>query len=165
MLFCEGFSGSNIFGEEETMPTIRIQGKDLTYEEKDIIKFDEGLIGMPHLQRMVLINNTEIAPFFLLCSLDDSQINFLVLEANTYFPNYSPHFSEILRQQLGIGKTENPLVLVTVTIASEWIKSTINLRAPIVVAAATMQGAQVVLSDSQYQLAEPLPVAWTVAGA
>ena len=76
------------------MPTIRIQGTDLTYEEKDIIRFDEGLIGMPHLRRMVLINQTDIAPFLLLCSLDDSQLAFLVLEAVVHFPRYTPRLSQ-----------------------------------------------------------------------
>ena len=141
------------------MQTIRVQGTDLAYEEKDILKFDEGLIGMPQLRRMALIHYTEIAPLLLLCSLDQPDVTFLVLEANAHLPDYAPRFSANVQKQIGLAEGEMPVLLVTVTIAPEWTASTINLRAPIVIGPTTMRGAQIVLMDSQYQLAEPLPFA------
>lgn len=139
------------------MQTIRVQGTDLAYEEKDILRFDEGLIGMPQLRRMVLIHYSEIAPLLLLCSLDQPDVTFLVLEANVHFPAYGPRFSAHLRTQLGLAEEEAPVLLTTVTIAPEWTASTVNLRAPLVIAPTSMRGAQVVLTDSRYELAEPLP--------
>ncbi len=139
------------------MGSICIQGTDLTYGENDIIRFEEGLIGMPQLRQMVLIHYTEVAPILLLCSLDEPAVAFLVLEAKSHVPSYMPPFPASLKQQLGLNDGEEWLTLVTVTIASEWTASTINLRAPIVIAPGTMQGAQIVLTDSTYQLAEPLP--------
>ncbi|MFN7927435.1 MAG: flagellar assembly protein FliW [Blastocatellia bacterium] len=139
------------------MATIRVQGVELSYEEQDIIRFDEGLIGMPQLRRMVLLNYTEVAPILLLCALDDPTIAFLVLESKTHLPAYAPQFSAALKQQLGLGEGEDFLTLVTVTIAAEWTASTVNLRAPIVIAPSAMRGAQIILTDSAYQLAEPLP--------
>ena len=141
------------------MATICVQGVELSYEEKDIIRFDEGLIGMPQLRRLVLINYTEVAPILLLCSLDDPQFAFLVLETTPHLPAYAPQFSASLKPQLGWREGESLLTLVTVTIASEWTASTVNLRAPIVIAPGAMRGAQVILTDSAYQLAEPLPFA------
>lgn len=139
------------------MPTICVQGTNLTYEEKDILKFDEGLIGMPQLQRMVLLHYSEIAPLLLLCSLDQPEFTFLVLEPQAHMPDYAPRFSAATRQQLGLAESEEPVLLTTVTIALEWMESTINLRAPLVIAPQTMRGLQVVLTDSHYQLAAPLP--------
>ncbi|MBL8207809.1 MAG: flagellar assembly protein FliW [Blastocatellia bacterium] len=139
------------------MQTIHVQGTDLAYEEKDLIRFDEGLIGMPQLHRMVLIHYSEIAPLLLLCSLDQPEVTFLVLEAVAHVPDYAPRFSPAVRQQLGLTEGEEPVILATVTIASEWTASTINLRAPLVIAPATMRGAQIVLNDSHYQLTAPLP--------
>jgi flagellar assembly factor FliW len=139
------------------MQTIHVQGTELAYEEKDIIRFDEGLIGMPHLQRMVLIHYSEIAPLLLLCALDHPDVTFLVLEAQSHIPDYAPRVSPVIRQQLGLAATEEPVFLTTVTIAPEWTASTINMRAPLVLAPTTMRGAQVVLTESSYQLAEPLP--------
>jgi flagellar assembly factor FliW len=139
------------------MPTIHVQGTELAYEEKDILKFDEGLIGLPQLRQMVLLHYTEIAPLLLLCSLEQPDVTFLVLEATTYFPDYAPRLSEAVQKQLGLTAGEAPVILATVTIAPAWTDSTINLRAPLVIAPTTMQGAQIVLTESHYQLAEPLP--------
>jgi flagellar assembly factor FliW len=140
------------------MQTIHVQGTDLVYEEKDILKFDEGLIGMPQLRRMALVHYSEIAPLLLLCALDQPDITFLVIDANAHVPEYSPHLPAQVQTQLGLVDGESPVLLATVTIAPEWADSTLNLRAPIVVAPTTMRGAQVVLMDSPYQLAEPLPM-------
>lgn len=139
------------------MQTIHVQGTDLPYEEKDILRFDEGLIGMSQLRRLALINYSEISPLLLLCSLDYPEVTFLVLEAKAHFPDYAPHFSESIQTQLGLAKDEEPVILTTVTIAPEWTASTVNLRAPIVIAPTTMRGMQIVLTESNYQLNEPLP--------
>lgn len=140
------------------MQTIHVQGTDLAYEEKDILKFDEGLIGMPQLRRMALLHYTEVAPLLLLCSLDQPEITFLVLDATAHVPDYAPRLSANVQTQLGLADGEALVWLATVTIAPEWTASTINLRAPVVIAPTTMRGAQIVLLDSQYQLAEPLPM-------
>jgi flagellar assembly factor FliW len=139
------------------MPTIHVQGTELAYEEKDILKFDEGLIGLPQLRQMVLLHYSEIAPLLLLCSLEQPDVSFLVLEATAHFPEYAPRLSANVQQQLGLAENEVPVLLTTVTIAPEWTNSTINLRAPLVIAPTTMRGAQIVLTESHYQLAEPLP--------
>jgi flagellar assembly factor FliW len=146
------------------MATICVQGTNLAYEEKDIIKFEEGLIGLPQLRRLVLINYTEIAPLLLLCPLDDPQIAFLVLETKAHVPAYAPRFAASLRQQLGSAEGEELVILVTVTVAPEWTESTLNLRAPIVLAPMAMRGAQIVLTDSSYQLAAPLACGQTAVG-
>jgi flagellar assembly factor FliW len=53
---------------------------------------------------------------------------------------------------------ESPLLLTIVLIAAEWTQSTINLRAPLMVAPKTMRGAQIVLSDSTWRLNQSLPL-------
>ncbi len=139
------------------MSTIRIQGTELSYTESDIITFAEGMIGLPHLRRMVLINQSDIEPFLWLASLDDPSVVFLVIEPRTVFPDYAPPVPEAVRAALGLAVDEPPLMLTIALIAAEWTESTINLRAPLMVAPRTMCAAQIVLSDSAYQLNQPLP--------
>lgn len=141
------------------MPTLRIQGTDLSYDEADIITFDEGLIGLPHLRRMVLVRQDDIAPLLWLASLDDPRVAFLVVEPHTLFSNFElrlpddSHFRDI------VSGDETPVVLAIVLIASDWAQSTINLRAPLFISARTMHGAQIALTDSPYRVDEPLPFA------
>ncbi len=141
------------------MPTIHIQETELPYEEADIVTFDEGLIGLPQLRRMVLVRQHDIEPFMWLASPDDPQSTFLVVEPRSLFPDYAASMPAEAASRLGAGAGESPLVLVIVRIASEWTKSAVNLRAPLFIAASRMRGAQAVLTDSAYRLDEQLPLA------
>jgi len=51
------------------------------------------------------------------------------------------------------------LSLVIVKISSDWQKTTVNLRAPILINAESKRGVQMVLSESPYGLSENLPQA------
>ena len=141
------------------MPTIRIHGTELNYTDRDIITFDEGMIGMPHLRRMVLVNQNDIAPFLWLASLDDPEVAFLVLEPSGYFADYAPPIPADTHRRINLAGEERPLVLLLVTLLAAWQQSTINLRAPIVIAPQAMRGVQMILTGSPYSLTEPLPLA------
>lgn len=145
--------------EEQATKTICIQGTELAYDEADIITFDEGLIGLPHLRRMVLVRQSNIAPFMWLASLDDSQAAFLVVNPQALFPRYQPLVSAEISLRLGLAAGEQPLALSIVMIMPEWMQSTINLRAPLLICARTMKSAQIVLTETAYKLNEPLPMA------
>jgi flagellar assembly factor FliW len=141
------------------MATIRIQGVDLPYDESSIITFDEGLVGMPHLRRMMLVRQTDIEPLIWMASLDDPSTAFLVVNPLELFSTYAPEVNEKELAPIGLTENEVPLILTIVKIASEWTESTVNLRAPLFIAASSMLGIQVVLDKSPYKLNEPLPFA------
>lgn len=140
------------------MHTIRIHGTNLPYDESDILTFDEGLIGLPHLRRMVLVRQLDIFPFLWLASLDDSEIAFLVIDAHTLYPDYQPTIANETSAKISLDLEQTPLALAIVTIAQDWTRSTVNLRAPLFVNAAAMSGAQTALVSSVYKLDEPLPL-------
>lgn len=143
------------------MPSIRIQGTELSYDDSNLITFEEGLIGMPQLKYMVLIEQADITPFLWLASVDDPRVAFLVVDPRLVFTNYDPDMTIEMRERLAAhadaGTPPTPLAIVK--ISSEWKKTTVNLRAPLFVSADSMRGAQVALSDTAYKLEEPLPVA------
>ena len=141
------------------MSTIRIQGADLAYEESSIITFAEGLIGLPRLRRMVLVRQTDIEPFMWLASLDDPAVAFLVVDPRELFHDYALPAMGQLAAHLDLDEGEAPLVLTIVTVAPEWAESTANLRAPLLISASSMRGAQSVLADTAYRVAERLPLA------
>lgn len=141
------------------MPTIRIQGTELPYEEADIITFEEGMIGLSRLRRMVIVRQSDIEPFLWLAAPDDPQGTFLVIEPRALFPDYAAVAPPEVASRIELREGESPLVLAIVRIAPEWTESAVNLRAPLFISASRMRGTQVVLADSSYQLNEPLPLA------
>ncbi len=138
------------------MPTIRIQSKDLSYDEVDVITFDEGLVGMPNLRRMVVVAQPEIAPFLWLASVEEPETAFLVMEPREQFEQYAPEIPAQVRQRLGLAENEDPLVLAIVRIQPEWQLSTVNLRAPLLITSRQMRGLQLVLTDSAFRVDESL---------
>ena len=142
---------------EPYMQMIHIQGTELSYEETDIIKFEEGLIGLPRLNRMVLVHQPDIKPFLWLASLDDPDTAFLVVDPRLLFPDYDPTLADPRHIHPSADSDETPLVLALALINPDWRSSTVNLRAPLFVSPSTMRGLQMVLTDSPYALNEPLP--------
>jgi flagellar assembly factor FliW len=145
------------------MPTLRIQGNEIPYDEKDIITFPEGLIGLPHLTKMVAVRQTTIEPFIWFASVNEDGVAFVVAEAFSLYSNYKPVLPEDSSAKELFAEDETPVVLAIVLIDADWQKSTCNLRAPLFISAKTMRGAQVVLNDNSYSVGEPLPMAAAAA--
>lgn len=141
------------------MPTLNIQGTELQYDEKDILTFNEGLIGLPHLQRMVMVSQPDIEPFLWLASLDEEGVALVVADASGIFPGYAPAVPADSSFSQTLTEDEHPMAFAIVLIAAEWEKATANLRAPIFVSARTRRGAQVILPDHSYSVGQPLPLA------
>jgi flagellar assembly factor FliW len=140
------------------MPSISILGTELPYDDSNIITFEEGLIGMPHLKYMVLVAQSDIAPFFWLASLDDPRVAFLVADPRPIFAAYDPIPEEEMHRRLALNPRMPRTLLSIVKISSDWAQTTFNLRAPIFISPETMKAAQIPLSDRSFQLEEPLPV-------
>ncbi|HET6976328.1 MAG TPA: flagellar assembly protein FliW [Pyrinomonadaceae bacterium] len=141
------------------MATICIQGTELNYDDNDVIVFPEGLIGLPHLKRMVLIRQSFIEPFMWLASLDQDDVAFVVIETKSLFAGFAPSVPADSNFANTLSDDETPLVLSIVLINSEWRDCTVNLRAPIFISSRMMSGAQVILTDNTYSVSEPLPLA------
>ena len=130
---------------------ITIKEKEYSYEEKDVLNFAEGLIGLPEMRRAVLIPLDEYAPFCWLASVDDEKNRFIVVNPREIYDDYKPSAPS------NFGSEElNTLAIVK--ISSDWTKTTVNLRAPIFINAQTQSGVQSILGDDGYNLAESLPL-------
>jgi flagellar assembly factor FliW len=141
------------------MAKIIIQGTELEYTDADIITFDEGLVGLPHLRRMVLIQQSDIAPFLWMASLDEPDICFLLVHPNGFYSGYAPGLPAEVKVGLSVEADEKMTVLAICLIAADWTHSTVNLRAPLYISAEKMRGLQVVLTETSYRVDEPMPIA------
>lgn len=132
------------------MPKILIKDTEYSYEETDIIFFEEGIIGFPQVRRAVLIPLPGCEPFCWLASVDDQLNRFIVVEAREIFTDYKPDFPAALF-------TDAIRTLAIVNVSSSWQKTSVNLRAPILFNHLTKKAAQFILTESRYQLAATLP--------
>jgi flagellar assembly factor FliW len=138
------------------MSKLSINGKEYVYHESEIIAFTEGLIGLPQMRRAALIPLSEFSPFCWLASVDDEKCRFIVVNPQEIYKDYATGeptamgLAESAKQ-----KSLKPLAIVK--ISTDWRKTTVNLRAPIYIDTEKKRGAQLILNDSRYKLAESLP--------
>lgn len=117
----------------------------LEFDLQDELILEGGLVGLPDLQRFVLLQAKPGSPFSWLQSLDDPSMAFLVAEAERYVPGFE---QRVARR---CGELEEALVLATASIPRGRPQdTTLNLSGPIVFDAASRKGRQLVLEDPAY---------------
>ena len=131
------------------MSVITIKGREVPYDDNEIITFSEGLIGMPEMRRAVLVPMDELEPFCWLASVESEKARFVVVDPNEIFAGYEPFPPDEVA-------AANVQTFAIVKISSDWQNTTVNLRAPLLINRETQIGAQLILSDSKYQFAESL---------
>lgn len=128
----------------------------IEYTEENIIRFDEGLIGIPDKKNFLLIEKEDFKPFSYLQSVDDPAfilivVNPMIVEKEYKFSIYKDDLNAI-----GI-KSENDFSLLAIVIFAQKIEHiTVNLKAPIIINVHTKQALQVILQNDDYSVEEPL---------
>lgn len=129
---------------------------EIEYEEKDIIKFKKGILGLEHLNTYVLLKIDEYEPFQLLQSIDDEEIGFVLCYPFDFCEDYELNLNKGLLERLEIEKEEDVMVFNTVTLNSDPKKITTNLKAPIIINISNNLGEQIVLDKEKYKIKHPL---------
>ncbi len=118
-----------------------------------VITLENGMIGFPELQKFALIfdeeKGRENSSVMWLQSMDNPAKAFPVVHPEAVCAGYAPEVGEDLLEPLGEMTRENTYVLVTVTASPDPKKTTVNLKAPIVINTETNRGSQIIV-DGDY---------------
>lgn len=133
----------------------RIFGK-IAIEEDKIIRFDRGILGFPELKDFTLIYNADKgndSGIKWLQSLQEPAFAMPVMNPELVMPGYSPKFDRELLSPLGDNlEPENILMLITVTVPKDITKTTVNLRAPIIISTENRKAVQLINDDESYSI-------------
>jgi flagellar assembly factor FliW len=105
-----------------------------------------GLAGFPGTERYALVELPDASPLFLLSSLDERGLQFVVVPPAAFFPDYEPELDDLAVERLGLTDAADALLLVVLTVGGGMDVATANLLAPVVVNQRTRAAAQVVLA-------------------
>jgi flagellar assembly factor FliW len=126
---------------------------EINIDENMILTMPEGLPGFPGFDRFILIEKTETAPFCWFQSVDQPNLNLVIMSPFFFKPDYEPELDTIIeiRNWHGV-KKEELMVYVVVNISGdgEDKRITANLMGPIVVNQKTKEAVQFVFSHSSY---------------
>ncbi|MFT8363949.1 MAG: flagellar assembly protein FliW [Sporolactobacillus sp.] len=120
----------------------------------DILSLPFGLPGFEEERQFFLQPFGEV--FSLLQSVVTSQLVFVVVSPYLFFKNYTIDLPDAFTRQLAIEKPEDVTVLVIVSVQSPFSKSTVNLKAPLIINNRNRLVKQYIADHSVYSLREPL---------
>jgi len=125
--------------------------------KQNVLTFPAGLPGLPpELNRFAITALSEGTPFFLLQSLQDDDIGFILLNPFALFPDYEFELPDQEAEILGCETPEQVAVFCIVNASRGLKNATVNLLAPVVFNTATGMARQVVLNDKSYSTRQPL---------
>lgn len=133
----------------------RIFGR-IAIEDEKIIRFDHGILGFPDLKDFTLIFNEEKgadSSIKWLQSLQEPSFAMPVMNPALVVSEYSPNFDADFLKPLGDNlDSENILIFVTVTVPKDIKKTTVNLKAPIIVSVENLKAVQLICDDDTYSV-------------
>ncbi|WP_041587476.1 flagellar assembly protein FliW [Thermoanaerobacterium thermosaccharolyticum] len=128
----------------------------VSYNEEDVLHFEEGIPGFEGLKSFILLSIEEFTPFKWLQSLDDTDIAFVIVDPKAIIKDYKVELDEETVKLLDIKDLNHILVFAIVVIPSEIEKMTANLKAPIIINAENNKGMQILLDNDDYMIKHPI---------
>jgi flagellar assembly factor FliW len=127
-----------------------------SHDEVLSVTFAGGLPGFDSLRSFVIEPMPgDLAPFCRLRATDPPGVEFIVVPPGVLFPDYQVVVDEETVERLAL-RAEDASVLSIVTLSNDGSAPTANLLGPIVINRRNGAAAQVVLHNSDYQVAQPL---------
>lgn len=132
----------------------------LSIKESDILTFVNGLPGFQDEIKFVLLNlSGELTSAFqILQSVKTPELAFIVTNPYYFYKDYELKLEEPIIEQLNITKEGDVTVLSIVTLKEPFSKSTMNLKAPLIINHDKRLGKQYILQTDNYDTRTPLIV-------
>lgn len=122
------------------------------YSDADVITLPGGLVGLPALQRWVLLENDPVMPLKWLHSLDREGFRLPVIEPGWFDPDYAFDLDDRAEAALAAAEAGELAVMIVTTVHPGGERVTGNLAAPLIVNINSRKGLQYVLDDRKYSL-------------
>lgn len=125
--------------------------------------FKSGLPGLAEeIREFAFYQLQKESPFYLLESIDNENICFILINPFDFFPNYEFELLEDDKDKINVEDIKD-LAIFCIINASRGIKeATVNLLAPIVVNTSNGLARQIILDNNSYDLRQPLPLSTKV---
>ena len=119
------------------------------------VKFNKGIPGFDNIKDFV-IKELEGNNNFKIMECEESKISFVTTNPFDIYSDYEINLNDEIIKDLEIKNPEDVLVLAIITLGKTLDKSTMNLKAPIVINIKNNLGKQYILQDESYETKHPL---------
>ena len=129
---------------------------ELNVPAECIIRFVSSLAGFPRHKRFALFPYEENSPFYLLQSVSNAELTFLMVDPYRFFDGYVFELEDELAAELGFSAENPPAVYTLTTLHDKLEDATVNLLGPVLVNWANRTAVQMTLQNSSYAVRQPL---------
>lgn len=129
---------------------------ELEIEASKIIHFEHGIPGFEEEKQFILQSLEEESGFQVLQSVQTPDLTFIVVNPYAVVIGYSFDLDEATVHALQLQEEKDVAVLAIVTLKETLAKSTVNLKAPIIINTKNNHAKQVILNDDAYAIRHPL---------
>jgi flagellar assembly factor FliW len=126
------------------------------YSDEDVIVFKKGLPGFKELKKFIIFPLESNEAFSILHSMEDNEVGLVLVSPFTISSDYEFKIPDTYIKDLEIVRSEDVLVLTTVTLSSNIKEMTTNLKAPIIINIKEKLGEQLILDNDKYKIKQPL---------
>jgi flagellar assembly factor FliW len=120
-------------------------------DESGIIDFPDGLPGFENVKKYILlVRGTEDSPFKWLQSIDDPKLAFVVADTFAIKNDYDIEIDDKLLSTIEVQNESDLQIYSIVVIPEDISKTTINLKAPVIINTRSFKGMQVILDTDRY---------------
>lgn len=118
--------------------------------------FEKGIPGLEKYRKFEVSQVESNEKFKLIISIEDSNIGFIAISPFEIKKDYELNLSDDIIKELQIDSPKDVLVLNLITLGKTLEKSTVNLKAPVIINIKNNKGKQLILQDDKYNIKEPL---------
>ena len=129
---------------------------NIQYNDDEVIYFKNGLFGFEEFKKYLLIRfDNSSNSLICLQSIEQENIAFVMINPYTFISDYKLSLSDNDREELELVQDGDILVYNICVLNDDILKSTANLRCPIIVNCNTRNAKQFILEDSCYEFKYP----------
>lgn len=121
-------------------------------ESRNIIRFDEGILGFEDVKEFRLFQEDDSNIIWNLQNSNSDIPSFIVIDPYAVVSDYSPVFTKEDLEYFGETDASNFVVLVIAVIRPNFADSVVNLKSPIVIDVNTKKAKQIILENSDYPI-------------
>jgi flagellar assembly factor FliW len=124
-----------------------------------VVEIRGGLLGFPEFTKFTLIKMNDEGLVYRLQSLEEAAINFVVVPAASFFPNYAPVVDDEVAKRFDLESGPEVLLLLVVTLGETFKDSTVNLMAPLLLDPNAQIAEQIIVENNNLSVRTPLMAA------
>ncbi|HBA96900.1 MAG TPA: flagellar assembly protein FliW [Lachnospiraceae bacterium] len=127
--------------------------------DEKIVHFDNGILGFEDYKDYTILYDIESEGrsfFSWLQSIDEKALAFPIVNPFKADENYNPHVNDEMLKPIGSYTEEDLVIFLLATIPADVKETSVNMRAPLIINAATRKGIQLILDSPEYEIKHKL---------